>query len=78
MKPDPDTEGDRSSRTPVADWISGGQAKTLVLLLATAWGLYLCYRLALPFLPALAWAVGLSVLAWHLLRRAEPTLADWL
>lgn len=27
---------------------------------------------------ATLWAVGLSLVAWRLLRRAEPTLADWL
>lgn len=34
------------------------------------------------FAPSLAascaWAAGLSLLAWWLLRRAQPTLADWL
>jgi predicted PurR-regulated permease PerM len=36
--------------------------RTLVLIAATALGIYLCYRLALPFLPALAWALALAVL----------------
>ena len=36
--------------------------RTLVLIAVTALGLYLCYRLALPFLPALAWALALAVL----------------
>jgi predicted PurR-regulated permease PerM len=35
---------------------------TLLLIVATAGGIYLCYRLALPFLPAIAWALALAVL----------------
>ena len=34
---------------------------TLVLMAATALGIYLCYRLALPFLSALVWALALAV-----------------
>ena len=33
-----------------------------ILTVLTLIGLYLCYRLALPFLPALAWALALAVL----------------
>jgi predicted PurR-regulated permease PerM len=48
---------------PVADnWGSRSHIQTLVLIGTTALGLYLCYRLALPFLPALAWALALAVL----------------
>ncbi|MGQ0620618.1 MAG: AI-2E family transporter [Panacagrimonas sp.] len=48
---------------PVAtDWASLGHVQTLVLMLATAFAIYLCYRLAVPFLPALAWALALAVL----------------
>jgi predicted PurR-regulated permease PerM len=47
---------------PVAnDWGSRSHAQTLVLMVATAVGIYLCYRLALPFLAALAWALALAV-----------------
>ena len=47
---------------PVAnDWGSRSHVQTLVLMAATAVGIYLCYRLALPFLPALAWALALAV-----------------
>ena len=33
----------------------------LVVLLATGLGVYLCYLLAVPFLPPLVWAVALAV-----------------
>ena len=47
---------------PVAnDWGSRSHVQTLVLMAATALGIYLCYRLALPFLPAFAWALALAV-----------------
>lgn len=38
------------------------RVQTLVLLLATALAIYLCYRLALPFLSPLTWALALAVL----------------
>lgn len=51
-----------TTATPANDWGSRSQIHTLVLILATALGIYVCYRLALPFLPALAWALALAVL----------------
>jgi predicted PurR-regulated permease PerM len=44
------------------DWGSRNHVQTLVLMVVTAFGIYLCYRLAVPFLPALAWALALAVL----------------
>jgi predicted PurR-regulated permease PerM len=44
------------------DWGSRRHVQTLVLMAATAFGVYLCYRLTAPFLPALAWALALAVL----------------
>ena len=32
------------------------------MLVATAFGIYICYLLAAPFVPALAWALALAVL----------------
>jgi predicted PurR-regulated permease PerM len=49
--------------------------RTLVLIAATALGIYLCYRLALPFLPALAWALALAVLFAPFQRWFETKLA---
>ena len=56
---------------PVAnDWGSRSHVQTLVLMAATAVGIYLCYRLAVPFLPALAWALALAVVV-----HSVPTVA---
>lgn len=48
--------------------------RPLLLLAVTALGLYGCYRLALPFVPALAWALALAVLFAPLQRRLEAKL----
>ncbi len=67
--------------TPSAsDWGSPSHLKALVLIAATGAGLYLCYRLALPFLPALAWALALAVLftpfhRWLESKLESPSLA---
>jgi len=44
------------------DWSSPGHIHSLVLMAVTVGGLYLCYRMALPFLAALAWALALALL----------------
>lgn len=46
-----------------AGWLSRERALVFVLVAATALAFYLCYRLARPFLPALAWALALAVVA---------------
>lgn len=46
-----------------SDWASPSNVHIAFLLLATLLGTYLCYLLALPFLPSLVWAIGLAVLA---------------
>jgi predicted PurR-regulated permease PerM len=53
------------------DWGSRSHVQTLVLMVATAIGIYLCYRLALPFLAALAWALALAVVFTPLQRWVE-------
>lgn len=66
---------------PIAnDWGSRSHVQTLVLMVATAFGIYLCYRLASPFLPALAWALALAVLftpfqRWLESKLKRPSLA---
>ena len=53
------------TQAPVAaeqDWGSSGHVQTLMLMLATALSVYLCYRMALPFVAPLAWALTLAVL----------------
>ena len=51
-------------------WLSRERVLSIVLLVATVLVVYLCYQLARPFLPALAWALALAVIA-------HP-LHDWL
>jgi predicted PurR-regulated permease PerM len=58
----------------VNDWGSRSHVQTLVLMGATVVGIYLCYRLATPFLPALAWALALAVLFCPLQRWLESKL----
>lgn len=48
--------------------------KTLVLVVLTGLGIYLCWRLAQPFLEAFTWALGLAVLFAPLQRWLEPRL----
>lgn len=45
-----------------SDWGSRSHIQSLVLIVASGFGIYVCYELALPFLPALAWALALAVL----------------
>ncbi len=60
---------------PIADdWVSSSDIATIVLMLATAFGIYLCYRLTVPFLPALAWALALAVLFTPFQRWMESKL----
>ena len=55
-------------------WGSHRQIHLLGLMGATAIGIYLCYLMALPFLPALTWALALAVLFMPIHRRLESTL----
>ena len=53
---------------------------TIVLGVATAFGFYLCYKIAVPFLSALAWALALAVVfapfqCWLEARLKRPSLA---
>ena len=43
----------------------------LVLTVLTLIGIYLCYRLALPFLPAIVWALTLAVIFTPFQRHLE-------
>lgn len=58
-------------RTINNEWLNRKQIQTLVLLAATAAAVYICYLLALPFLPALAWALALAVVAHPIHRWIE-------
>lgn len=64
----------------VNDLGSRNHIQTLVLVVATACGSYLCYQLAVPFLPTLAWALALAVLftpfqRWLESKLKRPSLA---
>jgi len=71
----------KATAVPVANsWGSRSQVQTLVLMAATILGIYLCYRLALPFLSALSWALALAVLftpfhRWLESKAKHPNLA---
>src|SRR5687768_3116851 len=52
-----------SSPKGQGSWFTRGRMLTLLLIAATVLTFYLCYRLALPFLPAIIWAVALAVVA---------------
>src|SRR5215210_6114580 len=59
------SEQDQPERSGVADggWLTRERMLVLVLIVATALAFYVCYRLALPFLPAITWALALAVVA---------------
>lgn len=52
-------------------WGSSSQVHAFVLMALTLGALYLCYRLAAPFIPALAWALALAILLAPVQRRLE-------
>lgn len=57
-----------------SDWGSRSHVHSLVLMAVTVGGLYLCFRMASPFLPALAWALALAILLVPVQRWLEPRL----
>jgi len=63
------------SGAPAAeDRATWGRGHALVPMVATIAGIYVCYRLTAPFLPALAWALMLAVLVAPLQRWTEARL----
>jgi predicted PurR-regulated permease PerM len=75
-----DLEVDRFRQQAEDGWWSRERALVLALFIATALAFYLCYLLARPFLPALAWALTLAVVAhplhdWIARRIFHPNLA---
>ncbi|MEO5565246.1 MAG: AI-2E family transporter [Luteimonas sp.] len=56
------------------DWGSRRQVRALVLMALTVAGFYLCYRMAVPFVPALAWALALALLLVPVQRWLEGKL----
>ena len=59
---------------------TSSRIQTIVLGVATAFGFYLCWQMAVPFLSALAWALALAVVfapfqCWLEARLKRPSLA---
>ena len=66
-----------------AAWLSRERALAIVLIAATALAFYVCYHLALPFLPAITWAAALAVVtspphSWLVRRLNNPSAAAGL
>jgi predicted PurR-regulated permease PerM len=59
---------------PRDERIPRGWVHLSVLALLTLVGVYLCYRLTEPFLPALAWAVALAIIADPVHRRVSSRI----
>lgn len=56
------------------DWGSRAHVHTLVMLAITLIALYLCFRMLMPFVSAVAWALGLAVLVLPLHQRLEARI----
>ncbi len=56
------------------DGVSRSQIQTLVLLTGTGLGIYICFRMAAPFVSSLVWALALAVLLAPLQRWLESKL----
>ena len=67
---------EQRTRGPKRGLLSRGQAQGVVLLAASAIGVYLCYRLCEPFLAPLAWALALAVVA-HPVHRWIESRVKW-
>jgi len=65
------------------DWRTQSHIQTLVLMGVTVFGIYLCYQMAVPFLPVLVWALALAVLFmpfqfWLESKLKHPSLAAFI
>lgn len=66
-----------------AGWFTRARTSALALMVITALALYLCWKMTEPFVPALAWALTLAILAARVHRRLalrlqRPNLAAGL
>lgn len=78
----PKTSSDHTSPSPAPTdgWGSRRQIHSLLLMGVTLGGVYLCYRMTVPFLSALTWAITLAVMfislqRWLENRIKKPSLA---
>lgn len=60
--------------TATADAHTSDRVRQVLLIAAIVGGVYLCYRMALPFVPSLAWALGIGVLVAPIHSRLERWL----
>lgn len=61
----------QEARPKASDWESGSRMRALVHMMAIFAGLYICYLLALPFLPAFTWALTMAILFYPAHRRLK-------
>jgi predicted PurR-regulated permease PerM len=62
---------ENSTASPRRDtgWFTRARTSALLLMAATALALYLCWKMAEPFMPAMAWALTLAILGARMHRR---------
>ena len=65
---------DEAGPPSAGGWLTRERVAALALAAATALAFYVCYRLALPFLPAVTWAFALAVVAHPLHSRLARRL----
>ena len=63
-----------NSELAANDWGSRSHVHTLLLMAVTVAGIYICYQLAAPFIPAFTWALALAVLFAPLYRLLEKKI----
>lgn len=76
-------EGKKIAALIASDWGSPIHVHALVLMAVTGASIYLCYLVAAPFFPPLAWALALAVLfaplqSWVESKVKRPNLAAML
>ena len=64
------------ANSEVSDWASPGHMRTMVLIAVTVIGVYFCYLMAAPFMPAITAAFALAVLFTPLQERLERKLKN--
>ena len=73
-----------ATNSEVSDWASASHMHTMVLITVTVIGVYFCYLMAAPFMPAITAAFALAVLftplqAWleRKFKNAARAAAGW-
>ncbi len=76
-------EASQANATVDNDWGSRNHVQTLVMMMATVLGVYLCYKMTVPFLAVITWALALAVLfvplqRWFEFKLKSPSLAAFI